>query len=138
MQPVTFDAPASGASNALSYRDPTGKVLAPVLPPPPIEGPDVSLNDKQKKEFAARQSAAKASSLAQVTDKRGRRWALNNQGRVHMLLAAHSMKKIESMYGSIFEGILGERVSTQPVVVVTPFPWVRNNVPNAQLQGIRR
>ena len=40
-----------------------------------------------------------------------------------MLMAAHSMKKIESVYGSIFEGILGEQVSTKPVEVVTPFPW---------------
>ena len=53
----------------------------------------------------------------------GRRWVLGNQGRVHMLMAAHSMKKIESVYGSIFEGILGEKVSTKPVQVATPFPW---------------
>ena len=65
-----------------------------------------------------------------------------------MLLAAHSMKKIETLYGSVFEGILGEKVSTKPVVVATPFPWVRlgkpginlpqiNVKPNA-LQGVRR
>ena len=36
----------------------------------------------------------------------------------------YSMKKIEQVYGSVFEGILGERVSTKPVEVVTPFPWM--------------
>ena len=41
-----------------------------------------------------------------------------------MLLSAHSMKKIESVYGSVFEGILGERVSTKPIIVENPFPWV--------------
>ena len=54
----------------------------------------------------------------------GRRWALNNQARAHILLAAHCMVKIEKVYGTIFEGILGEKISTKPVEVVTPFPWV--------------
>ena len=34
------------------------------------------------------------------------------------------VEKIETLYGSIFEGILGEKVSTKPVIVQTPFPWV--------------
>ena len=42
-----------------------------------------------------------------------------------MLMAAHSMVKIEKVYGTVFESILGEKVSTKPVEVVTPFPWVR-------------
>jgi hypothetical protein len=33
------------------------------------------------------------------------------------------MAKIETLYGSIFEGILGERISTRPVEIVNPFPW---------------
>ena len=41
-----------------------------------------------------------------------------------MLLAAHAMNKIETLYGTIFEDILGEKISTKPVEVVTPFPWV--------------
>ena len=118
VEPVAFDAPAAGAKDALSYRDPSGKPLAPVLPPPPIEGPNVSFNELGQK--AARQSAG----AKELLDRRGRRWVLGNQGRVHMLMAAHSLKKIESVYGSIFEGILGEKVSTKPVQVVTPFPWV--------------
>ena len=49
---------------------------------------------------------------------------LGNQGRVHMIMAGHSMAKLERIYGTIFENILGERISTKPVEVVTPFPWV--------------
>jgi hypothetical protein len=49
---------------------------------------------------------------------------LGTQGRVHQLMAAHSMLKIEMVYGTVFENILGEKVSTKPVEVATPFPWV--------------
>ena len=51
---------------------------------------------------------AKATAEQVVADRLGRRWVLSNQGRVHQLMAAHSLKKIETLYGSIFEGILGE------------------------------
>jgi hypothetical protein len=34
------------------------------------------------------------------------------------------MAKIDKLYGSIFEGILGEKISTKPVEVVSPFPWL--------------
>lgn len=117
VEPAAFDAPAPGEKSALSYRDPTGKALAPKLPSPPIEGPDVSFNKEGQK--AARKSAGARA----VVDRRGRRWVLGNQGRVHVLMTAHSMKKIETVYGSVFEGILGERISSKPVIVVTPFPW---------------
>ncbi len=138
-EPVTFDAPAQGERNALSYRDPSGKPLAPKLPPPPIAGPDVSFDENQLAAFNAQQDAARmtASEIQLVNGLGGRgqkRWVLGNQGRVHLMLAAHSMKKIETMYGSIFEGILGERVSTEPVIVDTPFPWYRCGTPN----GVRR
>jgi len=43
-----------------------------------------------------------------------------------MLFAAHAMTKLEKVYGSVFEGILGEKVTTKPVEIVTPFPWTRN------------
>ena len=42
-----------------------------------------------------------------------------------MLLAAHCMDKIETLYGTIFEDILGEKISTKPVEIVNPFPWVK-------------
>ena len=126
VEPATFDTPAPNEKSALTYRDPSGKPLAPVLPPPPIEGPDVSFTLEQHAAFNARQEEAlkKATPLQCVSDRRGRRFVLGNQGRVHMLLAAHSMKKVETLYGSIFEGILGEKVSTKPVIVQTPFPWL--------------
>jgi len=104
---------------ALTYNDPTGLPLAPKLPPPPIDGPDVTLKDKQEAE-------AKAPGAREVMDRKGGRWQLGNQGRVNMLLAAHAMDKIENLYGTIFQDILGERISTKPVEVVTPFPWVKN------------
>lgn len=126
VQPVTFDTPTPGAKSALSYRDPVGNALAPVLPAPPIDGPDVSFTATEKAAFEARQEAAvKTADVGQiVTCRRGRKFVLNNQGRVHVLFAAHSMKKIELLYGAIFEQILGEKISTKPVIVKSPFPWL--------------
>ena len=118
VEPVTFDAAEPGEDSALTYRDPSGRPLAPKLPPPPIDGPDVSFR-------MAQEAAAKAAGAMPAIDRRGRRWVLGNQGRVHHLLAAHALTKIETVYGSVFEGILGEKVSTKPVDVVTPFPWVK-------------
>jgi hypothetical protein len=103
---------------ALTYNDPSGQPLAPKLPPPPIDGPDVTLKDKQEAE-------SKAAGARPVSDRKGGRWQLGNQGRVNMLLAAHAMDKIENLYGTIFQDILGEKISTKPVEVVTPFPWVK-------------
>ncbi len=119
VEPITFDPPAEQDPNgALTYNDPTGRPLAPRLPPPPIDGPDVTLRTAQA-------GAAKAPGAREVLDRRGGRWVLGNQGRVHMLLAVHGMAKIEKLYGSVFEGILGEKISTKPVEVVTPFPWLK-------------
>jgi len=119
VEPVTFDPPAAQDENsALTYRDPSGRPLAPVLPPPPIDGPDVTFK-------AAQETAARSLGAAPVADRKGGRWVLGNQGRVHMLMAGHAMTKIDKVYGSIFERILGEKVSTKPVEVVTPFPWVK-------------
>src|SRR5439155_17833441 len=94
------------------------------LPPPPIDGPDVTLDDK---DVAKRQKAEEKAAGAKVLqDRNGRRWVLGNQGRVHVLMAGHSMHKIDKVYGSVFEGILGEKISTKLVEVVTPFPWVKD------------
>lgn len=123
VEPVTFDAPEPDPKSALTYKDPTGQPLSPKLPPVPLEGPDVGLRGAElTKQMAenARAPGAKA-----LLDRGGRRWVLGNQGRVHMLMAAHSMVKIEKIYGSVFEGILNEKISTKPVEVVTPFPWVK-------------
>jgi hypothetical protein len=118
VQPVTFDLNIKQDPNsALTYNDPTGRPIAPKLPPAPINGPDVKFELLQKSEAAA--NGAKA-----LHFKGGGKLVLGNQGQVHVLMAAHSLKKIEDMYGAIFQGILGEQISTQPVQVVTPFPWV--------------
>ena len=117
VEPITFDPPtAQDPKDALTYRDPTGQPLAPVLKPAPIDGPDVK--------FAAMQEQAKnADGAARVLDRRGGQWVLGTQGRVHVLMAAHAMGSIDRIYASVFEGILGERISTLPVEVVDPFPW---------------
>jgi len=130
VEPVTVDVVQQDPNSALTYSDPTGRPLAPKLPPPPLDGPDVKLLELQKnytnKEFDGAKAEARAAGAAPVADKAGRRWVLGNQGRVHMLMAAYSMQKIENVYGSIFENILGEKISTKPVEIVTPFPWVKD------------
>ncbi len=119
VQPVTFDPPvAQDQGGALTYRDPTGRPLAPKLPPAPIKGPDVHFQVQQTRLAAGGMPAS-----ARVLDVKGRAWVLPNQGRVHQLLAAHGMAKIEDIYGAVFQGILGERITTRPVEVVNPFPW---------------
>ena len=108
---ASFDAPDPQEDSPLTYRDPTGRPIMPVLVAPPIDGPDV--------QFKARaMEAQKADAAGGVPDKAGRRWALPNQGRVHQLMAAYSMVKIEKLYATVFQNILGEQVSTQPVVTL--------------------
>lgn len=123
VEPVTYDFSETGGNDgALTYQDPSGRPLAPKLPPPPLDGPDVSL---LRKELEAKQAAlAGAPGAFRLMDRRGRPWILDTRGRVHQLFAAHALAKIEKIYGAVFEGILGERISTRPVEVVTPFPWV--------------
>jgi hypothetical protein len=120
VEPVTFDPPLEDKDSVLTYRDPSGRPLAPKLTPLPLDGPDVTI----RAALALQAAEGKAAGARPVLDRRGQRWVLGNQGRIHMLMAAHSMNKIESLYATIFEGILGEKISTKPVEVVTPFPWV--------------
>ncbi len=130
VEPMTFDAPPLDPKSALTYKDPTGRPLAPVLPPPPIDGPDVTLRARPaegKAMMASQKGEAMAPGARMLQDRGGRRWVLGNVGRAHVLMAAHSMMKIESVYGTVFENILGEKISTKPVEVVTPFPWKGKN-----------
>ena len=133
VEPVTFDYDPDGQKGALTYDDPTGRALAPKLPPPPVDGPDVTI-----KAAARLQEAAKADFAAPgiALDRRGRGWVLGNQGRVDMLLAAHSMIKIEKVFGTVFENILGEKITTKPVEIVHPFPWHARN--EAKLKGLQQ
>jgi hypothetical protein len=125
VEPVTYDPEPQDEKSALTYRDPSGRPLAPVLILPPLDGPDVTFR-------AAQTAEAKADGARALKDREGRGWVLGNQGRVHMLMAGHSMGKIEKLYATVFEGILGEKVSTKPVEIDTPFPWT------AQKQAARR
>lgn len=118
IEAAEFDLEPQG-DGALTYKDPSGRPLAPVLPPPPVQGPDVEFKDQQE-------AAAAKANAARLVDAKGRRWAVTTQGQVSMLMAAHGMAKIESLYGTIFENILGERISTKPVEIVDPFPWHRH------------
>jgi len=119
VEAVTFDPPdPQDEKGALTYNDPSGRPLAPKLPPPPVDGPDVTLKPLQAAE-------AKAGGARDLALRDGNRAVLGNQGRAEMLMAAYSMNKIEKLYGTVFQDILGEKISTKPVEVVTPFPWVK-------------
>jgi hypothetical protein len=89
--PVLKDQALQNLETATAYRDAKGRPLAPILPVPPIE------NQREVKK------------------------QLNNAGKVNRLFAANAMMKIEDLYGAIFEGILGETVTTKPVEADTPF-----------------
>src|SRR5579859_1485881 len=89
VEPVTFDAPEPAEDDPLTWRDPSGRSLAPPLIHPPIDGPDV--------EFRAQAREAKDG----IPDRRGCRWALGMQGRIHQLLAAHALVKIERLYATV-------------------------------------
>jgi hypothetical protein len=45
----------------------------------------------------------------------GRKCDLSVSGKVHLLLAAAPLVKLENVYKVLFENILGEKVSTAPV-----------------------
>ncbi|MCS7166716.1 MAG: hypothetical protein RMI91_05720 [Gemmatales bacterium] len=120
VEPVRFD-PDTSAAGALTYRDPTGRPLAPVLPPPPLDGPDVNFGRELLRQVQAAQAAMPLAKM--VSDRAGRRWALGPLAQAHMLLAAHALQPIDKLYGTVFENILGEKISTKPVEIVTPFPW---------------
>jgi hypothetical protein len=123
VEAVTYDPPeAMDPNDALTYRDPSGRPLAPKLPPPPINGPDVTLT--ADKFDAMQKNAAGAPGNRVVACGKGGRVVVTNQSLVHQIMAAHSMIPIERVYGTVFENILGEKISTKPVDVVKPFSWV--------------
>lgn len=110
VQPVEFDPAEPSADGALTWRDPSGRPLAPVLPPPPVHGPDVSIRAAALMSEDAAKGVAKCAPCVPAP--------ATNAPRVHRLLAAYALLPIERLYGTVFEQILGERVSTQPVIVV--------------------
>jgi hypothetical protein len=56
-----------------------------------------------------------SAALVAVLDKAGKQRGLANQGRVHLLLTATPLPRIDQVYRVVFEQILGEKVSTNPV-----------------------
>ena len=120
IEPATFDAPTPREDDPLTYNDPTGRPVLPVLVLPPIDGPDVQFRNMAKE---ARPEAADG-----VACRKGGRWSLGNQGRVHQLMSAYSMSKIEKVYATVFESILGERVSTKPVITINARDGERRSV----------
>jgi len=123
VSPVTYDPPdPQDDKDTLTYRDPTGRTLAPKLPPPPIDGPDVTLKAEKFQELQKNAAAAPGNRVA--ADSKGRRVVVTNQSLVHQVFAAHALVPIERVYGTVFENILGEKISTKPVDVVQPFTWL--------------
>jgi hypothetical protein len=112
IEPTAFDPPApQDESQPLSFRDPTGKAVSMMLPAPPLDGPDVTFDEGAQK-------ARSTPGVEMMEGPRGKRFALSNQGRVHALLAHHAMQRIERLYGTVFETILAERITTQPVMQI--------------------
>ena len=60
------------------------------------------------------QPGSQPMSLAQILERNAR---LNLQGKVHLLLATVPLAPIESIYRPVFERILNEKISTNPVNV---------------------
>jgi hypothetical protein len=82
----------------------------------------VTLGDKKFDEL--QRAAAAVPGNREVACRGGRRVVVTNQGAVHQILAAHALVPIERVYGTVFENVLGEKISTRPVDVVKPFTWV--------------
>jgi hypothetical protein len=53
--------------------------------------------------------------MASLLDYYAARGAQSNAARVHLLLAAYTLPRLERIYGVVFEKILNERLSTAPV-----------------------
>ena len=49
-------------------------------------------------------------------------------GRVSQLLSSYGMLKLERLYGTVFENILGERISTKPVITIGTQPGLKTAV----------
>lgn len=122
VEPTTFDPPAAaGEGEALSFRDPKTDGRTVSLPPPPLDGPDVTFDEDAQK-------LASTEGAPLFKDRRQRGFNLGNPGRVHALLSAHAMARIDQLYGTVFEQILGERITTQPVTAIGATPGKKGEV----------
>ena len=119
VEPATFDPPEK--DGPLTVKDSEGRELIQALLPPPLDGPDVTIKPEAMKamqESEAKEDCGGGGAGRMCKDKGGRGWNLGNQGRVHQILAGYSMVKLESLYATVFENILGEKVSTRPVITI--------------------
>jgi hypothetical protein len=57
-----------------------------------------------------------ASFDGKAADKRGKKRGLGTLGQAHLLLAENPLVKLDQVYPVVFEKILGEKISTLPVV----------------------
>ncbi|HVR84280.1 MAG TPA: hypothetical protein VMU54_08215 [Planctomycetota bacterium] len=108
VEPVTFDAPEPAQDDPLTWRDPSGWPVAPPLVVPPVEGPDVR--------FLATARQAKDG----FPDRKGRCWSMNAQSRIHQVLAAHALVKIERLYPTILQNLMGWRLEDRPWQCIRP------------------
>jgi len=70
VEPVTFDYNVEDQKGALTYSDPSGQPLAPRLPPPPVDGPDVTIKAARALQEAKGDAALRAPGVA--LDRKGR------------------------------------------------------------------
>jgi hypothetical protein len=78
-------------------------------------------NDTQLRTFfwdAHAQRLRKEYGLDLVNGTGNGRRKMGNQGRVHLILAAAPLPRLEQVYKLVFEKVLNEKVSTAPVVQV--------------------
>jgi len=108
VEPVTFDAPEPAEDDPLVWRDPSGRPVAPPLVVPPLVGPDVR--------FAATTKQAKDG----FPDRQGRCWSMNAQARIHQVLAAHALVKIERLYPTLLQNLMGWRLQDKPWQCLRP------------------
>jgi hypothetical protein len=114
VEAATFDPPEK--DGPLVVKDADGRELLPALPPPPIDGPDVEIHEKKMAAMQAEEG--KAGGCRELKDKNGRGWRLGTQGQVHQIMAAYAMVKIENVFATVFENLLGEKVTTRPVITI--------------------
>jgi hypothetical protein len=53
----------------------------------------------------------------QINRGKGKHRKLDNQGKVHLLLAANPLPRLDQIYTTVFVEILNQRISTAPVMV---------------------
>lgn len=74
------------------------------------------LNYRHLPHIVAKRTAKSLGDYA-LMDRRLIRQGLNNEGKVHKILAYYPLPRVSQIYRAVFEGILKEKIETRPVVV---------------------